>query len=147
LFHDWPAEDAMDTAAEMVESGKAARRAGAFNEALELYGRAAEIYHTDGDLVAWAHTLRHLAELQLKAGDAMAALESIATVYAFYAQNGAAPLELANSFRVRALTHEAVGEPSKAERDWLDASELYKAEGVQAGVDEALAHLTALGVG
>ncbi len=77
----------------------------------------------------------------------MAALENIAAVFEFYEKNGAEPLELANTFRVGALAHEAVGEPWKAERTWLDVLEIYTAEAVQAGVDEALAHLKALGVG
>jgi len=94
-----------------------------------------------------AHTLRHCSALQARLGEGMGALESIARAYAIYEANEPLPLEMANTFRVGALAHEAAGEPWKAEREWLEALALYTQEGVQAGVEEATARLKKLGVG
>ena len=137
----------MTTAAEFVEKGKAAQNAGMRKEALEFYRNATELYRGDGELGEWAHSLRHYAAIALQLGDGMLALESIAEVFQFYEKNSTSTLELANTYRIGALAHEAVGEPWKAEREWLEALALYTTDGVQAGVDEALAHLKTLGVG
>jgi len=137
----------MATAAELVESGRAARNAGMRKEALDFYRNAAELYRADGELSKWAHSRRHCAAIEVQLGDGMSALKSISEVYEFYETDPPSPLELANTYRVGAMAHEAVGEPWKAERHWLEALALYTTVNVQAGVDEAIVHLKALGVG
>ncbi|SEG55667.1 Tetratricopeptide repeat-containing protein [Bryocella elongata] len=137
----------MSEAVEWTERGRLARRDGDDQEALRCYQQAAMLYEAVDDRTGLAHTLRHCSELQAKLGDGAGALESIARAYEIYEANEPAPLEMANTFRIGALAHEAAREPWKAEREWLNALQLYTEIGVQAGVDEATARLKRLGVG
>lgn len=92
-----------------------------------------------------AHALRHLADVERERGQVEEALtwsvEAVGIVREF---PGTRPLELANTLRVLALAREAGGNFAGAREAWRDAREGYELAGIEAGVSECEARLSAL---
>jgi tetratricopeptide (TPR) repeat protein len=132
----------MENQAELVQRGRAARRSGQTAEALPLYAKAAEILRREGDLVRWAHTARHCAELQVELGRVEEARAGIEAVIGFYQEKNPGTLEMANALRIAALADEAAGRGAEARERWTETMALYEQVGVQAGVDECRKHLS-----
>jgi hypothetical protein len=127
----------MHAADELIKMGKSARVEGRVDDALALYVSAVQILEEENDLVKWAHTLRHVAEMQaeLKRGDE--ARKSIEAVLVFYRAEGTGKREMANSLRVAALAEEAAGDAAAGKVFWREAAELYAELRLEEGHIEA----------
>jgi tetratricopeptide (TPR) repeat protein len=137
---------AMQTAAELVELARQARNAGRTEEALAFYTAAMAAAHEVGDMAGMMHHGRHVADLHRKLGNFEEAYVLISVTLGFYRENPPSDLELANTLRIAALADEAYEDFGRRAALWLEASELYARVGVQAGMDEAQAHLKRLEV-
>jgi hypothetical protein len=127
----------MHTADELIKMGKSARVEGRVEDALALYVSAVQILEEENELVKWAHTLRHVAEMQaaLKRGDE--ARKSIEAVLVFYRAEGTGKQEMANSLRVAALAEEAAGDASVGKVFWREAADIYAELRMEEGRVEA----------
>lgn len=125
----------------LVERGRLARGEKRNADAAEFYEQAAKIFERLGIVTRSMHCLRHSAEIWLQAGEAARAQQQIAVVLQTYREHGADDLEMANTLRVSALVQEAAGDTASARSLWTEAREIYAAEEVQAGIEEADRHL------
>ena len=135
----------MSSVDEFVELARAARKNGKLEEAAELYEfvagkcEAAEAPRKAG------HARRHAAELLMQAGKIGEAQAAIAWVVDLYRSEGDVPeLEMANALRVQGLAAEKAGNLALGIDAWGEAGRLYKIEGVQAGVEEAMQRIAAM---
>jgi len=134
----------IDSAQQMIETGRAARNAGDLNTALEQYSAAVEALRATDAPLRLAHTIRHVADIQTSMGHLAEAEASYAQALAIYRDDPATgTLDLGNTLRGYALLREQTGDQAAAHAMWSETLELYRKVGVQAGVDEAerrLAH-------
>ena len=110
--------------------------------ALCHYREAAGVYQDLGDKLAWAHSLRHAADIlaeQRCVAEAERVYELVLETYR--ARPEPEPLDLANALRGMAILMEVKGARENAQRLWAEARVLYQTAGVQAGVDESTEHL------
>lgn len=105
------------------------------------YERQAATARGAGDLAALAHALRHLSDIDRKAGDRRSALSRAEEAVGLYrAIMPLQALDLANALRLEALaTDDLNGDAVDA---WTEARSLYAAAGATAGVDECDRRLT-----
>jgi len=130
--------------AEMLDKARGDRRAGRFEDAERGYRAAAAQARAERQQIALAYALRHVSDLARERGSAEEALEASAEAVQIYrAEADARPLDLANAMRLNALALTDAGRGAEAKEMWLEALELYSSAGVQAGVDDANAHLAA----
>jgi tetratricopeptide (TPR) repeat protein len=127
----------MASANELVERAKEAHKQRLTGEALVLYAQAAEASRREGELMRWAHSLRHAAELALQMGEVDDARRDIGAVVSFYKVRDVADLEMANALRVAGLAGQAAGDFEGATASWKQALGLYERVGVAEGVAEA----------
>jgi hypothetical protein len=121
----------------MIEQAKAERRQGDAAAAEASYGKAAELARMEGADRLRAHALRHFAELAAERGAGQPALKAAEQAVAIYlADTGESPLNLANAYRVRALTLSSLGRDTESEQDWRAARDLYQQLGIATGVAE-----------
>ena len=135
----------MKKAAELIEEGRRARSAGDRNAARGSYAEAAAQYRQEGLTLAWAHTIRHIADMWLEESE----FESARPLYedaleAYRASLDTRILDLANTLRPYALLNEAGGEVEVARACWREAEVLYGAIRVEEGVAECQEHLASL---
>lgn len=131
------------TPRDLRRQAQAARDDGRFDDALELQEQAVALLREDGDEVALAHGLRHIADILRDMGDATGAAEPTAEMLAIYRELPEPPLlDLANAIRSAALQAEAIGAPDAAL--WREARDRYNAAGIGPGVAQAERHLAAL---
>lgn len=111
-------------------------------EAIAAYREAVAIYREVGGPLRLAHTVRHLGDVYFEAGRAELAEPCFKEALELYrGQPDAPPLDLANAIRSMAVLKDSLGEDA---RDlWMEARDLYRAEGVEAGVAESKSRLTA----
>ena len=129
---------------EMLDMARSDRNAGRHEAAERGYAAAAAQARSEDEPVALAHALRHVSDLARERGAAVEALSAAAEAVAIYrAQSETRPLDLANALRLNALALTDVGRSAEAASLWLEARDLYSAAGVQAGVEDADAHLGA----
>jgi tetratricopeptide (TPR) repeat protein len=136
----------MQSAAELIDEGRRARAAGNREAARACYAEAAAQYRREGLTLAWAHTIRHVADLWLE--DAQFADAQPLYEEALEAYRGSLEtriLDLANTLRPYALLMEAMGNPGAAGKLWREAQNLYASIRVEAGVAECESHLAAHG--
>jgi hypothetical protein len=127
---------------EMLDMARSDRNAGRHEEAERGYAAAATQARSEDEPVALAHALRHVSDLARERGAAAEALSAAAEAVAIYrAQSETRPLDLANALRLNALGLTEASRGSEAASLWLEARDLYSAAGVQAGVEDADAHL------
>lgn len=121
-------------------AARQARTAGHPDQARDLYVEAAERARAVGAVLALAHALRHVSDLDREAGRAEPALAAADEAIALYRANpDSAALDLANALRLAALAREALGQTSTDL--WREAGALYQDADVVAGVEEALRRL------
>jgi tetratricopeptide (TPR) repeat protein len=105
--------------------------------AIDCYRQAAAIYRELDAQVGLAHTIRHIADIlreQKRSADAEKAYNEALEIYR---SNPDAPgLDLANALRGFALLKDGNGAGEEALLLWQEASYLYAAAGVEAGVSE-----------
>jgi tetratricopeptide (TPR) repeat protein len=127
-----------------VEIGRVARDLGDNESASSHYRTAAEVYRGINDQMNLAHAIRHVADILRGMGRTAEAEPFIWEAIAIYrAQQPLPQLHLANALRVAALLKEQAQINDEALPLWVEARDLYRAVGVEAGVAEGRAHLAA----
>jgi len=135
----------MVTAIEAVSQGRQARNDKNFPEARAHYAEAATIYRNQNDSLAYAHTLRHIADIyrqESKLAEAKPLYEESLELYRSNLDTKL--LDLANTVRPYALLNEEQGDCELARKLWEEARNLYGSLRVDAGVSECEAHLVQL---
>jgi tetratricopeptide (TPR) repeat protein len=136
----------MDLARAMTALGQTVRDQGRFEQAVQLYEQAADIYRADGPPLRYAHTIRHVADIRVDMDQAEFAEPLYDEAVAIYRGcDETSKLELANALRGTAMAKVRLGkDEGRALLEEVRA--LYAQLGVQAGVAEserALAKLAA----
>lgn len=128
----------------LAGAGQAERDLGDAGAALACYAEAAAVQRAIGDTDRVAHNLRHMADIHADAGRYDAALPLYEEALALYrAQPATHPLDLANALRGMAIAAEALRGRDAARALWREARDLYRGEGVEAGVRECERRLAA----
>jgi len=122
----------------LIGIGQIGRDLGNLDVALNHYEEAVQILRTLADPLALAHTVRHIGDIQRNRRQLEAAAPCYVEALEIYRANDAtAPLDLANALRGYALLKGEMGSKEEAQLLWLEAGDLYRTVGVQAGVDES----------
>jgi tetratricopeptide (TPR) repeat protein len=135
----------MRTAAESIAEGKQARAEGLLDAARVHYAEAAKIYASENNGLAYAHTIRHIADMfleQAKHAEATPLYEEALEIYRSNLDTKL--LDLANTVRPYALLNEETGHMEAARQYWQEACNLYASLRLDVGVDECSKHLAAL---
>ena len=135
----------MPSAAEIIAEGREARTRGDLVAARSCYAVAAKIYRDQKDLLAYAHTIRHVADIyqeESNLDDAKPLYEESIELYR--SSLGTKILDLANALRPYALLNEAQGNLECARKFWEEARQLYSSVRVEPGVSECDEHLRKL---
>jgi tetratricopeptide (TPR) repeat protein len=141
----YPASTMSSPAIEAISQGRQARDAGDFSAAREYYAKAARIYREQNDVLAYAHTVRHIADIHQQERNLAEAKPLYEEALDLYRSNLATKLlDLANTVRPYALLIEEQGNFELARRLWEEARYLYGSLRLDAGVSECDDHLTRL---
>jgi tetratricopeptide (TPR) repeat protein len=128
--------------------GEAERDLHHLDLAQQYYEEAAAIYRTDGPPLRFAHTIRHIGDIHLQAGQhalAEPCYKAALAIYRKYAD--APPLDVANTLRGMAILKTEVGENRVASVLWQEAGDLYASVNVEAGVQESKRRIALLAQG
>lgn len=132
-------------AAESIKQGTSARAKGDRNSARAHYAEAAEIYRQNSDRLAYAHTIRHIADMYLDESEFELARPLYEEALEIYRSSlDSRVLDLANAIRPYAILNEATGNRAVAKNLWGEAKMLYASIRVTEGVAECEAHLSKL---
>ena len=132
-------------AAEAISKGRKARKENNLSVAREHYTEAARIYRDQNDLMAYAHTIRHIADMHLEEMNVVEAKELCEEALEIYRSSlNTKVLDLANTLRPYALLSEKMGNVELAKQLWQEARNLYGSLRVRAGTSECDDHLTLL---
>ena len=135
----------MVNATEAISQGRQARNEGNFPAAREHYAEAARIYREQDDVLAYAHTIRHIADIYRQERNSVAAKPLYEEALELYRSNlDTKLLDLANAVRPYALLNEQQGNFDLARKLWQEARHLYGSIRLDVGVSECDAHLTQL---
>ena len=97
-------------AAEAISLGRQARKQGNFPAAREHYAEAARIYRQQGDILTYAHTIRHIADIYQQERNPAEAKPLYEEALELYRHNlDTKLLDLANTVRPYALLNEELG--------------------------------------
>ncbi len=135
----------MVSAATAISQGRQARDSGNFRTARAHYGEAARIYNDQNDTLAYAHTIRHIADIfrqEFNLGEAKPLYEQALELYRNDLNTKL--LDLANTVRPYALLNEEQGNFSLAKVLWQEARNLYGSLRIEAGVSECDGHISQL---
>lgn len=132
-------------AAEAISEGQQARKEKNLAAARALYAEAAKIYADQNDSLAYAHTIRHIADMYLDESNLVEAKPLYEKSLEIYRGNlNTKLLDLANAVRPYALLHEKSGNLEAARQLWQEARNLYMSLRLEEGVRESDAHLAQL---
>lgn len=135
----------MVTAVEAISKGYQARREGNLPLALKHYAEGAGIYREQGDVLAYAHAIRHIADIYRQQGRPAEAKPLYEDALEIYRSNlGTKLLDLANTVRPYALLNEEQGDVEFARELWEEARHLYGSLRIHEGVAECDAHVARL---
>jgi tetratricopeptide (TPR) repeat protein len=135
----------MATAIEAVSLGRQARKEGKLSVARAHYREAARIYLEQNDALAYAHTIRHVADIHQQECNLSQARPLYEEALELYRSNlGTVLLDLANTLRPYALLNEGEGHYDIARKLWEEARQLYSSLRLQAGVSECNDHINRL---
>jgi tetratricopeptide (TPR) repeat protein len=135
----------MPTAAEFIADGRDARAQQRLDDARRLYSEAARLFLAEKDSFAYAHTIRHIADMHLDESQFRAAKPLYEEALELYRTNLKTPLlDLANTVRPYELLHEKLGDKATALSLWQEARNLYASLRIEAGVQECEEHIAAL---
>ncbi len=133
------------TAAEAIDHGRQARNEGNLQVARESYIEAARLYREQNDLLAYAHTIRHIADFHRKEGSFSEAKHIYEEALELYRSNlDTKLLDLANAVRPYAILLEAQGDRNSATKFWKEARHLYGSLRLDEGTSECDTHLSQL---
>ncbi|KAA6464648.1 tetratricopeptide repeat protein [Acidobacteria bacterium AB60] len=131
----------MATATQLIADGRRARPEHRLSDARRLYAEAAALYRPD-DQLAYAHTIRHIADMFLEESrhaDAQPLYEEALELYR--GSLNTKLIDLANTVRPYALLQSQLGNREVARELWQEARILYAALRIEAGVRECEEHL------
>lgn len=135
----------MVTASEAISKGRQARNDGDFPAARAHYAEAAKIYRDLNDFLAYAHTVRHIADIYRQESNLSAAKPLYEESLELYRSNlHTKLLDLANTVRPFALLNEELGNLALARQLWKEARNLYGSLLLDQGVSECEAHISRL---
>ena len=135
----------MMTANEATSKGYEARNQGRFAAARAHYADAAEIYREQKDVLAYAHTIRHIADIYQQERSFVPAKPLYEEALEIYRGNlNAKLLDLANTVRPYALLLEQQGNSATALKFWEEARNLYSSLRINEAVMECDRHITHL---
>ena len=124
-------------ATESIRQGRDARAKGDPNTARARYSEAAEIYGRAANQLAYAHTIRHIADMYLDESEFELARPLYEEALEIYRSSlDSRILDLANTIRPYAILNEAIGKRDIARDLWQEAKVLYTAIRVGDGVSE-----------
>jgi len=136
-----------DAAQALAFLGQLRRDEGDLDAALAFYLRAEDRARGEGDPLLLAHTVRHIGDVHWDMGDADLAEPCFEEALTLYRDNDPAPGDLANALRPMAILKQAAGDKAGAYELWVEAGDLYRAAGIEAGVAECTARAAALSAG
>lgn len=135
----------MVAAAEAISQGRQARNNGDFPTARAYYAEAAKIYDDQNDTLAYAHTIRHIADIFQQESNLSEAKPLYEESLELYRSNlNTKLLDLANTVRPYALLNEGQGNFELARKLWEEARHLYNSLRLDVGVSECEAHISQL---
>lgn len=135
----------MGAATEAISRGRQARNDGNFAAARAHYAAAAKIYRDEEDVLAYAHTIRHIADIYRQESNLVEAKALYEECIEIYRNNLATKiLDFANAVRPYALLNEEQGNLQLARKFWEEARQLYSSIRVEPGVSECDIHLSKL---
>lgn len=132
----------MVAATEAISRGSQARNESNLSLAREYYAEAAKIYREQNDVLAYAHTIRHIADIyriEAKYAEAQPLYEEALEIYRSNLDTKL--LDLANTVRPYAQLNEATGNLETARQYWQEARNLYSSLRIEAGVEECDKHI------
>jgi tetratricopeptide (TPR) repeat protein len=132
-------------AAEAISQGRQARKQNNLSTARAYYAEAAKLYRNQNDSLAYAHTIRHIADMHLDESNLVEAKPLYEESLELYRSNlNTKLLDLANTVRPYALLNEESGNLDAAKQLWQEARNLYSSLRLEEGICECDAHLTQL---
>jgi tetratricopeptide (TPR) repeat protein len=135
----------MTAASEIAAKGYQERKEGNLSEAYMHYANAAKLYRDQNDLLAYAHTIRHIADIHQQERNLVAAKPLYEEALEIYRSNlNTKLLDLANTVRPYALLIENQGELALALDLWGEARSLYRSLRINEGVSECDKHISQL---
>jgi tetratricopeptide (TPR) repeat protein len=135
----------MVTAGEAASQGYESRKQGNYQAALKHYAKAAELCRDERDVLAYAHNIRHIADIHQSENNLELARPLYEEALAIYRGNlGTKLLDLANTVRPFALLLETVGNSASAMTFWEEARSLYASLRIEEGVSECDRHILEL---
>lgn len=135
----------MATAAQVIAEARQARNDGDLPAARTRYAAAAKMYRDQNDMLAYAHTIRHIADIYQQECNLAEAKPLYQESLELYRNNiGTRVLDLANALRPYALLNEAQGNLQLARELWEEARQLYSSVRLAAGVSECDVHISKL---
>jgi tetratricopeptide (TPR) repeat protein len=133
------------TASEAAAKGYQLRREGNLPLARECYAEAARLYRDQKDVLAYAHSIRHIADIYQEEKNPASARTLYEEALEIYRGNLATRLlDLANTVRPYAILIEGEGDSAAALALWKEARNLYGSLRLQQGVDECSHHILQL---
>ncbi len=130
---------------EAITQGRQARNDGNFALARAHYAEAARMYRDENQTLAYAHAIRHIADIYSQESNLEEAKPLYEEALELYRGNlGTKILDLANTLRPYALLNEQSGALGPASELWEEARQLYRSVRVEAGVSECDAHIRKL---
>jgi tetratricopeptide (TPR) repeat protein len=135
----------MSAGSEAAAKGYQARREGNLSSAREYYADAAKLHREHGEILAYAHTIRHVADIYQQEHNPTAAKLLYEEALEIYRGNlDTKLLDLANTVRPYALLVEEQGSPALALKLWEEAKSLYSSLRIEPGVTECSKHVAHL---
>ena len=135
----------MADAIELISQGRQARKENRLSTARTKYAEAAQIFGAQRNPLAYAHTIRHIADMYLDESNYSEAKPLYEEALELYRSNlDTKLLDLANTVRPYALLHEELGNLDIASQLWQEARSLYASLRLEAGIHECEAHLAKL---
>jgi tetratricopeptide (TPR) repeat protein len=132
-------------ASEAVSQGYRARKEGRFPAAREHYANAARLYREQNDVLAYAHAIRHIADIYQQECNPVSAKPLYEEALEIYRSNLQTKLlDLANTVRPYALLIEEQGSSALAMKLWEEARNLYSSLRLYEGVSECDDHISRL---
>ena len=139
-------EDPLALARALHGQANVERDRGEARAAVALYLEAVLHCRRADDPLVLAHIVRHLGDVLRELGDLGKAERCYAEVLAVYRADPAAPpLDAANAARSAAILREAQDNAAEARQLWIEARDLYRRAGVEAGASESTTRLERLG--
>lgn len=133
----------MNVAEEATSRGRQARNDGNLKAAREHYVTAAQTHLQANNVLAYAHSIRHIADIYQQEQNANDAKPLYEEALELYRSNlNTKLLDLANTVRPYALLLEQQGDIRSAKQFWEEARNLYGSLRIEAGVVECSAHLS-----